>query len=69
MVTRSWLDILVCPYRKTKVELHEGVAAATEPRLPAQVPYHDDIPVIRRGRREWKDTEPAELPDPAMPQL
>ncbi|MGI6208131.1 MAG: Trm112 family protein [Anaerolineae bacterium] len=71
MVSKELLDILVCPYCKTKVELHEGKwLLCQNPDCRRKYPIKDDIPVmlVEEGEK-WKDTEPAELPDPATLQF
>ncbi|NPV07239.1 MAG: Trm112 family protein [Anaerolineae bacterium] len=67
MVSKELLDILVCPYCKTKVELREDRwLLCQNPDCRRKYPIKDDIPVmlVEEGDK-WKDTAPEDLPDPA----
>lgn len=67
MVSKDLLDILVCPYCKTKVSAHaDRWLLCQNPDCRRKYPIKDDIPVmlIEEGDK-WKDTEPDDLPDPA----
>ncbi len=71
MVSKDLLDILVCPFCKTKVELHaDGWLLCQNPECRRKYPVKDDIPVmlVEEGTK-WIDTEPESLPDPASLQF
>ncbi len=66
MVSKELLDILVCPYCKTPVTLHDSSwLLCGNPDCRRKYPIKDDIPVmlIEEGDK-WIDIEPEDLPDP-----
>lgn len=67
MVSKDLLDILVCPYCKTKVNAYaDRWLVCQNADCRRKYPIKDEIPVmlIEEGDK-WKDTEPVDLPDPA----
>ena len=66
MVNQELLDILVCPYCKSRLDLHdEKWLLCQNPECRRKYPIQDDIPVmlVEEGSK-WKDTDPKDLPDP-----
>lgn len=71
MVSKDLLDILVCPYCKTKVVLHaDKWLLCQNPDCRRKYPIKEDIPVmlVEEGTK-WIGTEPDDLPDPASLQF
>ena len=71
MVSQDLLDILVCPYCKTKVELYaDRWLLCQNNDCRRKYPVKDDIPVmlIEEGTK-WIGTAPEALPDPASLQF
>jgi len=66
MVSQELLDILVCPYCKSKVSLERGTWLVCEnSECLRKYPIKDDIPVmlVEEGDK-WRDVNVEELPDP-----
>ena len=71
MVSKDLLDILVCPYCKTKVTLHrDRWLLCQNPECGRKYPIKDDIPVmlIEEGTK-WKNHRLEDLPDPSSLQF
>ncbi|MFQ5944886.1 MAG: Trm112 family protein [Anaerolineae bacterium] len=66
MISEELLEILACPYCKTKVVLNREVwLVCQNPECRRKYPIKDDIPImlIEEGDK-WIDTAVEDLPNP-----